>query len=594
MPNIEVNKMIKVFLLGALFFIYTSCFTQNSIKNNRNNSSNDPELLINYAVSLNSLATSKSYLKSLQLVQSENWDSVIVQTNKSLLVEKNQQLKDILNYYRADAFIHLGLYFQAEKCLFKIQPSFKYYFNVEICLAEICIHREQFKEAIRRFNKVDVKNFFQKKNISLTSYYHNVGNCHFHLQQYNEAEEYIKKTISLLGSDSALYVDEYTELANIYYDQYIDDKAIFYFTKAYNLAKKYGDFKLKESTAGNMAVVEENRKNANLALKYRKEFEAWHDSLNDQNQIYEVAQVEKKHAVDEKQRQVKLLKTENALKETQRKMYFYIVLFLALILSLGIYFYRLNVKRSKIIFKQKKELDILNASKDKLFSIVSHDLRSSVQALQISNTNLKYNLKAYDEQFSDQELNKQIENNSILVSNTYNILDNLLNWVMLQNEGGYFHQESQPLKVVIDQVAYNFQGLLNQNEITFENNLPRSVKVFIDKESMKIVFRNFMDNCIKFSDPKSKITVSLKEENENEVTIIWEDTGKGMNEETRLKLISNSIQLMTKEHEDKIGSGLGMRLCKSMIEKNGGFLNIESEIGVGTKMMITFQKNSHS
>lgn len=593
MPFIELNRLTKVFLFGALFFICTFGFTQNSTEKKQNKIA-DPELLINYATSLNDLASSNSFSKSLKLVESKNWDSVIIETNKALLVEKNQLLKDVLNYYRADAFIHIQLYFQAEKCLLKIPSTFKYYFKVEVCLAEISIHKEQFKEALRRFKKVNENDPFQRKNISLTSFYHNIGNCHFHIQQYKEAENYIFKTISLLGKDSSLYIDEYTELANIYYDQYIDDKAIIYFTKAYNLAKKYGDFKLKESTAGNMAVVEENRKNALLALKYRKEYEAWHDSLNDQNQIYEVAQVEKKHAIDEKQRQVKLLKTENALKETQRKMYFYSVVFLAVILVLGIYFYRLNVKRSKIIFKQKKELDILNASKDKLFSIVSHDLRSSVQALQISNTNLKYNLKTYEEQFSDQELNKQIENNSILVSNTYNILDNLLNWVMLQNEGGYFNQESQPLKVVIDQVAYNFQGLLNQNEITFENNLSRSTKVYIDKESMKIVFRNFMDNCIKFSNPNSKISVYLKEENESDLTIIWEDTGKGMNEETRLKLISNSIQLMTKEHEDKIGSGLGMRLCKSMIEKNGGKLNIESKIGVGTKMMITLQKISNS
>lgn len=592
MPIIEVNKIMKVFLIGALFFHSINLFSQKSTSFSQKK--DDIVLLDDYALSLKNKAKSSSYLNTIKFVKSKSWDSVLIESNKALLVEKNPILKDFLYYYRAEAFFDLNLFFQAEKCLQKVRPSFRYYFKIEICLAEICLHREQFKEALKKFKNVAIEEPFQKKNCSLSSYYHNVGNCYFHLKQYKEAEVYIKKTIALLGNDSALYVNEYSELANIYYDQYLDDKAIYYFKKAYDISKKYGDFKLKEFTAGNMAVVEENRKNSDLALKYRKEYEVWRDSLNDQNKIYNVAELEKKHAIDQKQRQVKLLETENALKETQRKMYFYIVLFLGLILSLGIYFYRLNVKRSKIIFKQKKELDILNASKDKLFSIVSHDLRSSVQALQISNTNLKYNLKAYEEQFSDQELNKQIENNSILVSNTYNILDNLLNWVMLQNEGGYFHQEMQPLKVVIDQVAYNFQGLLNQNEITFENNLPRSVKVFIDKESMKIVFRNFMDNCIKFSDPKSKITVSLKEENENDLTIIWEDTGRGMNEETRLKLISNSIQLMTKEHEDKIGSGLGMRLCKSMIEKNGGFLNIESEIGVGTKMMITLQKISNS
>ncbi|MFN6084665.1 MAG: hypothetical protein ACK476_07015, partial [Fluviicola sp.] len=148
MPFIDVKSLTKVFLFGALFFICTFGFTQNSIEKKQNKNT-DPELLINYASSLNELASSKSYLKSLRLVESKNWDSVIIETNKALLVEKNQVLKDVLNYYRADAFIQIQLYYQAEKCLIKIPSSFKYYFNVEICLAEICIHREQFKEAIR-------------------------------------------------------------------------------------------------------------------------------------------------------------------------------------------------------------------------------------------------------------------------------------------------------------------------------------------------------------------------------------------------------------------------------------------------------------
>jgi K+-sensing histidine kinase KdpD len=99
-----------------------------------------------------------------------------------------------------------------------------------------------------------------------------------------------------------------------------------------------------------------------------------------------------------------------------------------------------------------------------------------------------------------------------------------------------------------------------------------------------------MDNSIKFSKPKSTIRIAMLEETETRLKIQWEDSGIGMSRETREKLLSDSPELTKKEHEKEIGSGLGMRLCISMLEKNGGALDIWSEKGVGTKIIITLPK----
>ena len=142
-----------------------------------------------------------------------------------------------------------------------------------------------------------------------------------------------------------------------------------------------------------MAVVEKKKKNPAKALIYRKEYDRWKDSTNNQNKVWAVADYEKKYAVAQKQKQIKVLEVENELKETQRKTSFYSAMTLLLLLIAGVYFYAKNVRNAKIILFQKNKLNELNTTKDQLFSIVSHDLRSSVNALKTSNTKLTASLE---------------------------------------------------------------------------------------------------------------------------------------------------------------------------------------------------------
>lgn len=530
----------------------------------------------------------QEFLDAINAYTKERWDSVLVFSNKVLTQNHDVTLNDYCHYFRGVAFRNKMIFKQALKECEKVSKKFPFGYKLQLLRGEIFLELEDYENSLQAFSAIDTNNRKQLSNYRLDALQHNLGLCHFHLGHYQEAELLFKKAIQKYEEQDNYeeLIAAYGDLANVYYDQYLDDQAIVYFTKAYKLSKHHGSFLLRQNAAMNMAVVEQNRKNFHEALKYRLEYEAWRDSLNDQGKIYEVAQIEKRFAVDQKQRQVKLLETRNKLKQTQLNMYLSIALLLAIILSVGIYFYRQNLKRSKLILAQKQELDVLNATKDQLFSIVSHDLRSSVHALSNSNSSLKVKLEA--KQYG--EVEEQLEQNSAIATNTYNMLDNLLHWALLQTQGGYFKQEEHRLSMLIDQVAYNFSGLLNGKNLSFENKIPRSVKAFVDAESIKIVLRNFMDNSIKFSNEGSMIMAELSSDNEHNVTIQWCDSGKGMKEETRLKLLSDSPHLAKKDHEKEIGSGLGMRLCKSMIEKNGGSLDIYSKLNEGTKMIVTLQK----
>lgn len=576
----SIINIIKVLFFGALFLISFHSLA----KRDENNQFIDKKAkkLAHGAADLLPLS------KLVVFAQNENWDSVLVNTQKCLQQVKDPKLLDFIHYYRAEAFHKKGIFKYALKEFDQVRNDFEFYTMVRFNKGGIFLSQEKYDQALNLFKSIDTSDQKGIQTIRLDALFHNTGICYLHLGKYIESETYFLRAIQKIKirNDNEFLISSYMDLANVYYEQYLDDKAILYFEKAYELSRKYGTGELKQNAALNMAVVEENRKHYDLALKYRKEYEGWRDSLSDQNKIYEVAQIEKKLAIADKQKRVELLESENKLKQARLNTYLFAALLLVAIIIFGTYFYRQNVLRSRVILRQKQELDLLNATKDQLFSIVSHDLRSSVHALSVSNSKLKD--KVQKQEYGS--LENQLEENSVIATNTYNMLDNLLNWALLQTEGGYFKQEEHRLSMLIDQVAFNFKGVLHQKGIMFENTVPKAVKVFVDAESLKIVLRNFMDNSIKFSDPGSHISVSLESENEDHICFGWKDTGRGMSEETRLKLLSDSPQLTKKDHEKTIGSGLGMNLCRAMLAKNGGKLDIWSRQNEGTKMVVTLKK----
>lgn len=578
-------NLIKVSLFGTLFLLSaTGVFARE--KNNRFIDQRAREMTGKHTYS-------KVLSKTIDFVQHENWDSVIVYTQKLVQQIKDPKVLDFVHYYRGEAFHKKAIFKYALSEFDLVGTNFEFYTMVRFNKASIFLSQEKYERSLNLFKSIDTTDQDLIRTIPIDALFQNIGNCYMHLGDYKKAESYllVANQKILEAKNNSVLIGSYMDLGIVYYEQYEDEKAIGYFEKAYELSKKYGSFETKMNAAQNMAVVEENRKRYGEALAYRKEYENWRDSLSDQNKIYEVAQMEKKLALQHEQQRIRLLQTENKLKQARLNTYLFAALFLLVVIIFGTYFYRQSVLRSRVILRQKQELDLLNATKDQLFSIVSHDLRSSVHALSVSNSRLKD--KVQKQEYAS--LENQLEENSVIATNTYNMLDNLLNWALLQTEGGYFKPEEHRLSMLIDHVAFNFKGVLNQKGITFENNIPKSVKVFVDAESLKIVLRNFMDNSIKFSDPGSAITVSLPNSSAlqtqtDEVTFVWKDTGKGMSEETRLKLLSDSPQLTKKDHEKTIGSGLGMNLCRAMLAKNNGKFDIWSRQNEGTSMIVTLKR----
>ncbi|WP_299675561.1 tetratricopeptide repeat-containing sensor histidine kinase [uncultured Tenacibaculum sp.] len=536
---------------------------------------------------------SKSFKKVQSYFLNKEWDSTLIYSLKELSIPQNDsKIIDYCHFFRGYSFKQKKLFEDSKNEFQSVSKDFFFYERIDMYLGEMLLVEKNYKKALKYFQKFQKTQTYKGKTIKRTSVLENIGTCYLHLKQYELSKKYIEESLKILEQkkDTLGLINSYGNVATLYYDQYQDDIAIPLYQKAYDLSLSINDFTVKSRAAKNMYVVEKNRKNYKKALPYFEEHKKWKDSVQSEAKRIATIKREKEYLVQQKQRELNDLQAENKIQEAERKFLLYSAGFLILLLLAGSYFYSDKLKTNKVISAQNKKLDELNETKNKLFSIVSHDLRSSVNTLKLSNKKLLKNVTANDTLLTQ----KLLKENSTIVNSAYQLLDNLLNWALLQTKQSYFEVKEIQLFRAIEHIAYNYKPLFIEKELNFENNIATSVKILADQESLKIIFRNLLDNAIKFSNQRGDIKLYTNEEDKNYVTIILEDTGIGMDETTRLKL-QNSTTLTVNErsHKKIIGSGLGLQLCKSMIQKNKGKFSIESQLGKGTKMIVSLPKAAY-
>ncbi len=239
-------------------------------------------------------------------------------------------------------------------------------------------------------------------------------------------------------------------------------------------------------------------------------------------------------------------------------------------------------RNSEAIKKYAEELKELNHTKDRFFSIVAHDLKSPFQGL------LGY-LQILTTEYSnllEEEKQLFIKHIDELSRNTFSLLENLLEWSRIQTGRISFNPTNfdllQDLQLTISLLT---QAAINK-QINFEISIGNKIAVKADKNMLSTVVRNLIFNAIKFTNTGGKITLAAKAENDF-VEISVTDTGVGIRQDTLEKLFKIDENVSTKGTANELGTGLGLLLCKELIEKNEGKIRVESEVGVGSKFIFT-------
>ena len=228
--------------------------------------------------------------------------------------------------------------------------------------------------------------------------------------------------------------------------------------------------------------------------------------------------------------------------------------------------------------KELKQLLQLNTDKDRFISILAHDLRSPFFTI-LSYLNLLIeNVRKYD--IDEIEEHIRIVNHS--AQNTFNLLEDLIRWI--QSESGKLPYEPQKLnfKYICEDVVEIFKPAANAKNITINLFIAEMITVFADINMLKTVLRNLVSNAIKFSNPGGQIDITAKKTQSN-ITISFSDKGVGIASEMLDKLFDITQINSTIGTAAENGTGLGLLLCKEFVEKHGGKIWVESELGKGSR-----------
>lgn len=319
------------------------------------------------------------------------------------------------------------------------------------------------------------------------------------------------------------------------------------------------------------AIVAEYHDDVSEALNYFKDYNHLQDSLNSQKHVIGIVQLLAENNYQ---------KLETQYKQARLANVYLIIVTILLLTSIAVVFFR-----SKRIIQLNHLLKESNQEKDKLFSIISHDLRSPFNSL-IGFSEILSDQSDDLEQDEVREMSTNIHKQALTV---FRLLENLLDWSMLQRNQYTFLPKPVPVKGILDEVIEIHASASKAKNISIRMQGFEEQQVIADRTSMVTVFNNLLSNAIKFSYEGGEIIVKCSSINAN-CAISIRDFGTGMPNDKVVRFMEGKGNESTRGTNSEKGTGLGLLLCKELTEKNEGEISIDSTEGEGTTFVVQFKQ----
>ena len=376
----------------------------------------------------------------------------------------------------------------------------------------------------------------------------------------------------------------YNNIGLVYLDKNEHEKSIGYFKKALTLATQLKMHDFVGDIYSNMTIYYKQLKDYKNAFYCYDRFNAIYDSLAGEKKNKMIYQIQAKYKLGKNIRELEALRLKNQSQldtiDSAKSIQVYLVAITILVVVLMIATFYLLFKEKNLANQLKAkttELNDLNQSKDKFFSIIAHDLRNPFNVL-VSYTGI---LKTDLELFTPEQLKQIISDLNEASENGYNLLQNLLLWTRSQTNRIHVLKSNFVLSNILNDVKALAELNLINKEQTLSMDIDPNLVVYADKDMIAVIIRNLVFNAIKFSTKGSKVSIKAYRDGLT-VRVDVIDSGIGISEENINGLFAIDKTTAKQGTEGETGSGLGLILCKEFIEKNDGRIWVESQLGKGS------------
>ncbi|WP_411030489.1 ATP-binding protein [Spongiimicrobium sp. 3-5] len=407
------------------------------------------------------------------------------------------------------------------------------------------------------------------------------------LYWYNQADMLHKEL-----QDDRGKIDLFNGMAEAYLGLQKDSISQEYALEAFRISTKIKFVEGTQKCAKTLYKINKNRKDFDTALDYHELYQRLSDTLSRNENKKSLTMLKTKVRHDQ-QREELMIQNQKALAKQRNYVYFALSVILVFIVitilvrrgeKIQKKLNRELQSKKEALEKREEELSAINETKTKLFSIIGHDLRGPIGALQ-----------GLLKLFKDGEVNKteffefipKLKGDVDHISFT---LNNLLSWGQTQLNGAV----TKPSVVALESLVLENINLLSEiadnKSIKLVSKLAENTLTWSDVNQIDIVVRNLISNALKFTPENGMVTIEASEKSKHwEVSV--RDTGIGMDKITQEKIFANNSNITTYGTNDEKGTGLGLSLCKEMVEKNNGTIWVESTLRKGSCFYFTLPKS---
>jgi signal transduction histidine kinase len=385
----------------------------------------------------------------------------------------------------------------------------------------------------------------------------------------------------------------YLEYANVNNEQHNYSAAMDLAKKGIALYDSIGNMSGLSRTYKAMIVSMEANNDLKQALYYERQYNRIEDSLNTIDKLRSTQLIQNYFALNEHLHQ--LAQDQERDKDNQEKIKFqhsFINILLAslvlVIAALTVMFYFYEQKRklsrklqqqNQLIEAQATNLEMVNGLKDKMFAVIGHDLRTPMANL------INISSMFESEDLSSEEVQMLMKDITPMIRGAELTLSNLLDWAGSHIKGRNVQLTKVDLHgigVIIDQT---FDHFLKQKGLTFINEIKQGETVHADENHVKVIFRNLMSNAVKFTESGGTITLYTRKKGDR-LVVCMKDTGRGLTAGEIDRLFYLTTHFSAYGTKGEKGTGLGLILCRELVELNGGKLTVTSTPGEGSKFCV--------